>query len=90
MAPKKYVAVTHGSVCMDLPNTGVHKITVTKTGNLNTGKQTNFKGTFAEAVDKGKWLTLKMGEGARLWTHGASENTVNYVVARGKIVKLKW
>ena len=85
MAPKKYVSVTHGLVCSGLPDTGVHEISTTKTGNAKAMKRTHFKGSFAQAVKEGKRRTKKLGDGARLKTHGASENEHYYVVKEGKL-----
>jgi len=35
-----------------------------------------------------KAKALKMGEGTEIWIHGASENTSDFVVRHGKIVKV--
>lgn len=88
--PKKMVAVMHGSNSLDL-STGQHRITVTRTGSLNAGKHTVYRGLFRNAVKRGKQIALKMGEGTGLWVHGsfASEKSVDYQVQNGRLVILK-
>ena len=81
---KPVVTVVHGDVCFGC-KPGEHQILVSMTGNLNYGKRSTFKGSFQKAVKEGKRRVMKLGEGARLWTHGASENTVDYVVHKGKL-----
>lgn len=81
---KPVVTVVHGNVCFGC-KPGEHQILVSMTGNLNYGKRSTFKGSFQKAVREGKRRVMKLGEGARLWTHGASENTVDYVVHKGKL-----
>ena len=93
--PKKIVAVYHRSLAFDtdkkprLDKMGKHIIMVSQTGTLKTGKSTQFKGTFAEAVQTAKKRALRLGEGAHLYTHGASKNYAEYVVDNGKLVKLR-
>lgn len=81
---KKLVYVAHNSICLGV-KPGVHLITVTKTGNLNDGKITRFEGTFHEAVRSGKRRMMRMGDGAVLITHGASENNTYFTNKQGRL-----
>ena len=81
---KPMVAVTHKFVT----SLNGHEIIVSRTGNLNTGKRTVFRGLFPNAIKEGKKKALAMGNGTRLWIHGARENTTDYVVKNHKLVKV--
>ena len=85
--PLKIVSVTHGSVVLSAKS-GEQSIVVTRDGNLNSGKRQLVKTTYASAVNRGKAIALKMGENAVLFTHGASENTIDYQVRNGKLVRV--
>lgn len=85
--PKKSIQVVHGSVVLSCPK-GKHAVRWTTTGqDPNHMRQTFVTGTFAQVVAKTKRKALKVGEGTEMWIHGASENTSDFVVTKGKLVK---
>ena len=94
MAQKKTVLVYHGSnfrykTTIHVKK-GKHLIFITKEEYpYEQLKHIEFKGTFVEAVKSGKQRALKLGKGTRIYTYGASNNTTEYIVAGGKIVKLE-
>jgi hypothetical protein len=86
--PMKAVNLVHGSVCINL-GPGEHKLSVTSTGkDPNHMKHTHVKGTFAQCVRKAKKLAMKMGNHTTLWIHGASENTQDWQVRDGRLVRV--
>lgn len=86
--PKKAIDLVHGNSVLSAKK-GEHEIRYTLTGKSpNQMTRKMIKKPFNECVKLVKSKALRMGEGTVIWIHGGSENTQDFIVKKGKIVRV--